>query len=64
MFAHGQQLIQILTRRSMHLEMQKRIPHGLELRGRTHPEKLLTIIKDMVHKKIDKKTLMILIKNN
>ena len=36
-------------------DMRKRIIHGLELRGRTHPEELLPIIKDMVQNDPDKK---------
>ena len=37
-------------------DMQKRILHGLELRGRTHPEDLLPIIKEIVKESMDKKT--------
>lgn len=36
-------------------DMQKRILHGLELRGRTHPEDLLPIINEIAYKSMDKK---------
>ena len=37
-------------------DMKKRIIHGLELRGRTHPEDLLPILKDVMHDDTDQKT--------
>ena len=42
-------------------EMRLKILHGLELRGRTHPEDILPLIKDFLHEKIDKKTRKMLI---
>jgi hypothetical protein len=36
--------------------MIRRILHGLELRGRTHPKDLLPILKDVLHEGVDKKT--------
>lgn len=37
-------------------DMKKRILHGLELRGRTHPEELLPILKEVLQKDKHKKT--------
>ncbi|MEJ2543113.1 MAG: hypothetical protein P8Y99_03515 [Calditrichaceae bacterium] len=42
-------------------EMRMKILHGLELRGRTHPEDILPLIKDFLYEKIDKKPRKMLI---
>ncbi len=38
------------------VDMKPRILHGLELRGRTHPEDLLPLLRKIVHSGTDKKT--------
>jgi hypothetical protein len=47
--------------KNCNVDMRKRILHGLELRGRTHPEELLPVIKDIAQEKLDKETEKMLI---
>lgn len=42
-------------------EMRIRILHGLELRGRTHPEEVLPVIRELAHGDTDKKTRKMLV---
>jgi hypothetical protein len=49
------------TLKKCNSDMEKRILHGLELRGRTHPEELLPILKDVLQNNINKKTKKMLV---